>query len=185
MIKIEVISICFSFLVLFFAIKFIILFNKGKDLFLEKISNLDNVSFNLKEGNYDLCLVGGYTVSNFEPLILNSKKDIEIQLFDKFPKYKFIKNGKKSVSLYNFIISKEDIYDIKILAENLIVKKSMLVSKSYFEKEVDINELFILIKEESKPMHFIISLLLSIVGMMILSVSCFFLLCSLGIIKTN
>jgi hypothetical protein len=168
---------------LFFGFKFSKLFFKAKDIILYPIQETDK-SFNLsKVGKYSICLLGGGTIKHFSVNII-SNVDENINVVNSFFKYKFTKNGVLGVSYFDFDIKQKGNYLLRINNPNqLSVKSSMLKSRSFFENEIEVNKLSILIKEYSSPFHFIYSLLLIIIGLMIFLLNIVYLLYNLGIIR--
>ncbi len=104
-----------------------------------------------KPGLFALCIIGGGHVKNsgnFRVLIINTIDQKVIDLKENFMKPRFRKNWKIGVEILNFKVSNSGHFKVQIEnAEDLIVKKSMLITERFFQSSLSIRNIEVMIKE--------------------------------------
>ncbi|WP_395057899.1 hypothetical protein [Flavobacterium sp.] len=173
----------FSVILFFLGLRFSAIFFKSKEIIQFTLVEDENIFQINTDGKYSVCIVGGGSIENFNITIKSIENGNLLETKETFFKARFMKNGGVGTVFYDFYVAEVGDYSLKVeCINNLSVKTSMLKSISSIEKRKAINEISILIKEYSSPYHFILGLVFSIIGLMILLLDTSFYLYKLGVI---
>jgi len=150
--------------IIYFGVRKIMRYYNAKEICTLKISDT-NVKFDIfNRGAYSISIVGGGAIKYFSPII-STDSNLAVEVNEIFFKHKFYKNGKLGVTQYYFMAENSGSYNFKVNnIDNIAVKPSMLKSLSYFEKNVDSKNLYIVIREYVSPVTYIVGLLFSFIG---------------------
>ncbi len=136
------------------AFKLFLEIKSKKELLYSKL-NGNNYKVEFKtSGLFSIALIGtGFIepAKSFEVIILDENNDDKnVEILKSYAKYRFKKDGKKGIEVLKFRINKPGFYNLKIKSANdlLVMKKSMLKTKRFFQSEIENNkEIEILVKE--------------------------------------
>ena len=120
----------------------------------------------------------------FHITIKSIKSGNLLETKEAFFKARFMKNEGIGTTYYDFYVAEVGDYSLKVeCINNLSIKTSMLKLISFFENRKPINSISILIKEYSSPYYFLIGLVFTIVGFIVLLLDICYYLYKLGIIE--
>ena len=148
-----------------------ILIENYRNKIISELKLTDNEINFEKIGTYSICVVGGgysKNLGNFETQITNN--ETKINTIEKQLKFKFHYKGRLATEFYRFEIENPGMHKISIKnIKNLEVKESMLASKRLFQKKLPYEKISLIVKEISSSSKFLIGLLMTVFGIIILN----------------
>lgn len=137
-------------LLIVLAIRIFVKLKSKKEIAILELNNESKVIEFNKKGLHSISFIGVRFISDkgFFNVELKNENKKQIQLIKTFPRYSFWHRGKIGIEIWKFKIEETGLYELVFKnVSDLVAKKSMLMSKRFFQSKIKTESIRVLIKE--------------------------------------